>query len=159
MIRRPPRSTLFPYTTLFRSGTNPRIGRRSDRLYRRQTGILNDKTKRNYILEQRFPARKSCGKSFLVKLTSLIPVMFPGNLRNVCGFRSRRRGAFFQRKQRGEFLKPRRKIARFIQKTRKPSDQSAVNRRHKQRSPPDADEFFKETKRHKIGRASCRERV
>src|SRR3989449_4910830 len=23
MIRRPPRSTLFPYTTLFRSGTNP----------------------------------------------------------------------------------------------------------------------------------------
>src|SRR2546427_6994524 len=27
MIRRPPRSTLFPYTTLFRSGKN-RIGRR-----------------------------------------------------------------------------------------------------------------------------------
>src|SRR2546423_8856128 len=25
MIRRPPRSTLFPYTTLFRSGTNPRF--------------------------------------------------------------------------------------------------------------------------------------
>src|SRR2546428_7154922 len=24
MIRRPPRSTLFPYTTLFRSGTHPR---------------------------------------------------------------------------------------------------------------------------------------
>src|ERR1035438_240117 len=24
MIRRPPRSTLFPYTTLFRSGTQPR---------------------------------------------------------------------------------------------------------------------------------------
>src|SRR2546426_2266389 len=24
MIRRPPRSTLFPYTTLFRSGQNPR---------------------------------------------------------------------------------------------------------------------------------------
>src|SRR2546427_563905 len=24
MIRRPPRSTLFPYTTLFRSGSNPR---------------------------------------------------------------------------------------------------------------------------------------
>src|SRR5689334_24236882 len=24
MIRRPPRSTLFPYTTLFRSGTKPR---------------------------------------------------------------------------------------------------------------------------------------
>src|SRR5204863_9874806 len=35
MIRRPPRSTLFPYTTLFRSGTSkislpgPRIGRRT----------------------------------------------------------------------------------------------------------------------------------
>src|SRR2546430_3801422 len=27
MIRRPPRSTLFPYTTLFRSGQNP-VGRR-----------------------------------------------------------------------------------------------------------------------------------
>src|SRR3712207_7033125 len=26
MIRRPPRSTLFPYTTLFRSGQAPRIG-------------------------------------------------------------------------------------------------------------------------------------
>src|SRR2546422_2808081 len=25
MIRRPPRSTLFPYTTLFRSGTVPRL--------------------------------------------------------------------------------------------------------------------------------------
>src|SRR3712207_7958193 len=25
MIRRPPRSTLFPYTTLFRSGVSPRI--------------------------------------------------------------------------------------------------------------------------------------
>src|SRR3712207_7204411 len=27
MIRRPPRSTLFPYTTLFRSGVAERIGR------------------------------------------------------------------------------------------------------------------------------------
>src|ERR1035437_4140402 len=27
MIRRPPRSTLFPYTTLFRSGTNFRLQR------------------------------------------------------------------------------------------------------------------------------------
>src|SRR4051794_41425882 len=25
MLRRPPRSTLFPYTTLFRSGLNPRL--------------------------------------------------------------------------------------------------------------------------------------
>src|SRR5687767_15400282 len=29
MIRRPPRSTLFPYTTLFRSSTPPRIRRRA----------------------------------------------------------------------------------------------------------------------------------
>src|SRR5476651_2857508 len=28
MIRRPPRSTLFPYTTLFRSGLNPNVRRR-----------------------------------------------------------------------------------------------------------------------------------
>src|SRR3712207_8158846 len=28
MIRRPPRSTLFPYTTLFRSGDGPRPGER-----------------------------------------------------------------------------------------------------------------------------------
>src|SRR6266571_5842156 len=28
MIRRPPRSTLFPYTTLFRSWDSPRCGRR-----------------------------------------------------------------------------------------------------------------------------------
>src|SRR2546429_8356775 len=28
MIRRPPRSTLFPYTTLFRSGLSDRLGRR-----------------------------------------------------------------------------------------------------------------------------------
>src|SRR3712207_7657985 len=28
MIRRPPRSTLFPYTTLFRSGAQPRPSRR-----------------------------------------------------------------------------------------------------------------------------------
>src|SRR2546430_13510086 len=30
MIRRPPRSTLFPYTTLFRSGADPRKVRRGD---------------------------------------------------------------------------------------------------------------------------------
>src|SRR3712207_6874483 len=31
MIRRPPRSTLFPYTTLFRSGTEPAARRESGR--------------------------------------------------------------------------------------------------------------------------------
>src|SRR3712207_7297579 len=30
MIRRPPRSPLFPYTTLFRSGAAPRIGGRGE---------------------------------------------------------------------------------------------------------------------------------
>src|SRR3712207_7975782 len=30
MIRRPPRSTLFPYTTLFRSGIDVQLKRRSD---------------------------------------------------------------------------------------------------------------------------------
>src|SRR2546426_1353496 len=30
MIRRPPRSTLFPYTTLFRSQTEPRLGARDE---------------------------------------------------------------------------------------------------------------------------------
>src|SRR5260370_15306017 len=33
MIRRPPRSTLFPYTTLFRSGVELRIRRRSANLF------------------------------------------------------------------------------------------------------------------------------
>src|SRR2546430_17608318 len=31
MIRRPPRSTLFPYTTLFRSGDGVGVGHRTDR--------------------------------------------------------------------------------------------------------------------------------
>src|SRR5256885_7403629 len=32
MIRRPPRSTLFPYTTLFRSRIQPQFGRAEDQL-------------------------------------------------------------------------------------------------------------------------------
>src|SRR5947208_5963016 len=35
MIRRPPRSTLFPYTTLFRSAELQRDGERGGRLWRR----------------------------------------------------------------------------------------------------------------------------
>src|SRR5215469_3785336 len=34
MIRRPPRSTLFPYTTLFRSRRDPRTGERADPAHR-----------------------------------------------------------------------------------------------------------------------------
>src|SRR2546430_10040860 len=43
MIRRPPRSTLFPYTTLFRSHASPTlhvIGLNSARPYRHQGGSL-----------------------------------------------------------------------------------------------------------------------
>src|SRR3712207_8156845 len=37
MIRRPPRSTLFPYTTLFRSRRDPeRVGRREPRPHREE---------------------------------------------------------------------------------------------------------------------------
>src|SRR5687768_17874189 len=39
MIRRPPRSTLFPYTTLFRSGAFPSS---------RQTRLLNYRERRSY---------------------------------------------------------------------------------------------------------------
>src|SRR2546426_5330417 len=38
MIRRPPRSTLFPYTTLFRSAGDPRAGRGPDRRGDRDAG-------------------------------------------------------------------------------------------------------------------------
>src|SRR6266508_3410408 len=45
MIRRPPRSTLFPYTTLFRSPTPPRAtgGRPRDRRGRRGRGAAGDR--------------------------------------------------------------------------------------------------------------------
>src|SRR3989449_4819291 len=47
MIRRPPRSTLFPYTTLFRSRARPRTVRRQGRYGQRrvdraETGVLSD---------------------------------------------------------------------------------------------------------------------
>src|SRR5260370_12403609 len=38
MIRRPPRSTLFPYTTLFRSGIAPDVRRRSWVFHRSMDG-------------------------------------------------------------------------------------------------------------------------
>src|SRR2546425_5507906 len=44
MIRRPPRSTLFPYTTLFRSG-----GRPADRARRRPFGHLPDRAGREMV--------------------------------------------------------------------------------------------------------------
>src|SRR3712207_7304608 len=39
MIRRPPRSTLFPYTTLFRSGDRLRAGRRGGRVRLRELPV------------------------------------------------------------------------------------------------------------------------
>src|SRR5256885_8298830 len=39
MIRRPPRSTLFPYTTLFRSRLHPRL-QRGDQFQRRLVALL-----------------------------------------------------------------------------------------------------------------------
>src|SRR2546422_1627723 len=50
MIRRPPRSTLFPYTTLFRS---PRLNKREGRAFmlndmpENQTAQLNERTSHN----------------------------------------------------------------------------------------------------------------
>src|SRR2546427_7319729 len=53
MIRRPPRSTLFPYTTLFRSVYNCRMGRTNihidDRLMRKARRLTRLKTKRAII--------------------------------------------------------------------------------------------------------------
>src|SRR5687768_17785247 len=40
MIRRPPRSTLFPYTTLFRSESRPRLHRREAPQHRRDVVAL-----------------------------------------------------------------------------------------------------------------------
>src|SRR2546430_13624275 len=42
MIRRPPRSTLFPYTTLFRSHSVPRLKRLLPRLRGKRIGVLGD---------------------------------------------------------------------------------------------------------------------
>src|SRR2546425_7212588 len=41
MIRRPPRSTLFPYTTLFRSRPQPGGAERGDRRAARRSGSLH----------------------------------------------------------------------------------------------------------------------
>src|SRR2546429_6372955 len=40
MIRRPPRSTLFPYTTLFRSGAGAGIRRACERAVRAAVGVV-----------------------------------------------------------------------------------------------------------------------
>src|SRR2546427_6211889 len=42
MIRRPPRSTLFPYTTLFRSPQRVAAVRRFNRFYTKKIGLLHE---------------------------------------------------------------------------------------------------------------------
>src|SRR3712207_8513064 len=43
MIRRPPRSTLFPYTTLFRSSTGPPLTRHPDMTHSLRSGRRTDR--------------------------------------------------------------------------------------------------------------------
>src|SRR3989454_2221324 len=71
MIRRPPRSTLFPYTTLFRSLFNPLnendllriidllVGQINDTLIHRQVQIVVTPEARQWILDKTCGDRKS----------------------------------------------------------------------------------------------------
>src|SRR2546422_7754812 len=52
MIRRPPRSTLFPYTTLFRSPAHGRLSRRRG-LLARQDGEYSERKRRGLAPGQR----------------------------------------------------------------------------------------------------------
>src|SRR2546426_1206552 len=49
MIRRPPRSTLFPYTTLFRSHADPPLGAPLEVLRSRKPGFLHTPSFRSVI--------------------------------------------------------------------------------------------------------------
>src|SRR3712207_7725502 len=59
MIRRPPRSTLFPYTTLFRSGREPHhaVGLRG-----RQLGERPHRLSPTWFLLRRAPGRRDRGR-------------------------------------------------------------------------------------------------
>src|SRR3712207_7739943 len=46
MIRRPPRSTLFPYTTLFRSGDHVHVAGEQDRLALARAAPARDESRR-----------------------------------------------------------------------------------------------------------------
>src|SRR2546427_7592986 len=64
MIRRPPRSTLFPYTTLFRSFTNLAItgaagDRNGERDARQHADRHDDRDRRGELYESRDQDRKS----------------------------------------------------------------------------------------------------
>src|SRR2546426_2345484 len=63
MIRRPPRSTLFPYTTLFRSLIAAIDGNRVDRWrarYRRATALLLDDRSEEHTSELQSPCNLVC---------------------------------------------------------------------------------------------------
>src|SRR3712207_8927061 len=56
MIRRPPRSTLFPYTTLFRSGVTG-VTRIADDVYRVRTGSAESPREVEFAIVSRVPMR------------------------------------------------------------------------------------------------------
>src|SRR5256884_1543702 len=59
MIRRPPRSTLFPYTTLFRSQLAKTIDRKLERIYRLANRRLSPKAQEKLESNQAQRDRKS----------------------------------------------------------------------------------------------------
>src|SRR3712207_7377566 len=61
MIRRPPRSTLFPYTTLFRSVDDDQVGATRLRALRREAGTRAGPDDRPALVELRAQARERFG--------------------------------------------------------------------------------------------------
>src|SRR3712207_7146434 len=62
MIRRPPRSTLFPYTTLFRSATS-RADVGSSRLRACSSALVTDVTRPSAACTAAFPACEAAARS------------------------------------------------------------------------------------------------
>src|SRR5258706_5288947 len=63
MIRRPPRSTLFPYTTLFRSGEPRDRTRRSGVRVHDERFALARRISRELVRRAHGPADSACGKA------------------------------------------------------------------------------------------------
>src|SRR3712207_8920228 len=72
MIRRPPRSTLFPYTTLFRSWETHQFGRVEDR-HTRPVLLVDDEARLVYMLA----ASPATGGTVYAKWSSLEEIAFP----------------------------------------------------------------------------------
>src|SRR5690242_21914767 len=68
MLRRPPSSTLFPYTTLFRSGPNC-VGGRSGILQPIADGI------KNFVKEETYPDAANLPLFILAPVLSFIPAL------------------------------------------------------------------------------------